>query len=246
MVRQDADDEYDQKLLDDVGKFGWHLVGIPADDEGPAYVFSVGIFHTFGHPEICIIGLNDSSLMAQIVNGIGELIRAGDVLEDWHANDEVLEEHACIFREVDRTHYAEYFGFARWFHEGDDFPILQCVWPDGTGRFPWDAHFAPGLLAAQPILAIAGDWPFDEAKNTAVITTSRVLDEAHPILLVAHDVDGDWQCLCGTTNDSEDGRVVSLATIVEMDPTVAELSNLPIGTRAKRQSAEHRWIRYQD
>ena len=46
-------------------------------------------------------------------------------------------------------------------------------------------------------------WPFADPPNTAVITTRPVLEQSAPILLVVHDaVDGTWQFLCGTTNDS--------------------------------------------
>ena len=53
MVRTKPEDDYDRKLLADIKSHGWHLIGIDDDDEGPAYVFSVGMFHTLGHPEIC-------------------------------------------------------------------------------------------------------------------------------------------------------------------------------------------------
>jgi hypothetical protein len=33
------------------------------------------------------------------------------------------------------------------------------------------------------------DWPFADLPNLAVITTSKVLEEGHPILLVTHDAD---------------------------------------------------------
>jgi len=59
------------------------------------------------------------------------------------------------------------------------------------------------------------------------LTTTKVLDEGYPILLVTHDEDdGVWQFLCGTTNDPEDGRVVGLDCIYNLDPTVAQLSDL--------------------
>jgi hypothetical protein len=37
-----AEDEHDRKLLADVEQFGWHMVGIEQDNEGPAFVYSVG------------------------------------------------------------------------------------------------------------------------------------------------------------------------------------------------------------
>jgi len=87
-------------------------------------------------------------------------------------------------------------------------------------------------------------WPFADAPNTATITTVNVLDGRSPILLVTHDTDdGSWQFLCGSTDDPSDGRVVALASIVDLDVTVAELSDLPLGWRAWRDSPQLPWKR---
>lgn len=70
-----------------------------------------------------------------------------------------------------------------------------------------------------------------------------MLDGTHPIMLVSHDEDGDWQFLCGTTNDTKDGRVVCLGTIVELCPSVVEVADLPLGWQARRDSATGPWRR---
>ena len=88
------------------------------------------------------------------------------------------------------------------------------------------------------------DWPFDDPPNVTTITTVKVLDEAHPILLVTHDEDdGMWQFLCGTTNEPKDGRVVGLDCIYERDPSIAKLADLPLGWRAWRTTATSAWQR---
>lgn len=112
MVRTTPDDDYDRKLLADVASHGWHLVGIDDDPEGPGYVFSVGMFHTLGHPEICIFGLSNTKTMGQIINGVGDLIRSGQSFDDWKESQEVLAGYSCMFRHVDPTLYREYFGYA--------------------------------------------------------------------------------------------------------------------------------------
>lgn len=83
---------------------------------------------------------------------------------------------------------------------------------------------------------------FQEHPDLGVLTTSRVLSGA-PILLVTHDDDGDWQFLCGTTNDPVDGRIVHLKHIVAMDPTVSEVADLPLGWRAFRDEVGGSWTR---
>jgi len=86
-------------------------------------------------------------------------------------------------------------------------------------------------------------WPFDEPHNVATITTAKVL-AGHPILLVTHDEDdGSWQVLCGTTNNSADGRIVCLSEMYDRDPSIGELADLPLGWRAWRGSPSQPWQR---
>jgi len=56
--------------------------------------------------------------------------------------------------------------------------------------------------------------------NLACFTTKRVIENDHPVLLVVHDEDGDWQFLSGTTSTAEDGRIICLDEALSMDPTL--------------------------
>jgi hypothetical protein len=88
------------------------------------------------------------------------------------------------------------------------------------------------------------DWPFEDPPNVAIYTTVNVLDRGDPILLVCHDADdGAWQFLCGRTNDPADGRVIGLDCALGMDPSLAELADLPQGWRAWREHRGRPWTR---
>lgn len=90
-------------------------------------------------------------------------------------------------------------------------------------------------------------WPFDDPPNTVTITTRQVIEQGLPILLVTHDADdGCWQMLCGTTNDTEDARVVGLGEMYEQDPSVGQLADLPLGWRAWCPNKEAPWVRNQE
>lgn len=121
--------------------------------------------------------------------------------------------------------------------------MLQCLCPDKNHKYPWDSEFNAQMAESQPILATKGGWPFNEAKNSGVLTTNRVIEEGYPILLVTHDDDGDWQFLCGTINQPENGRLVCLRNIVEDHPSVADLADLPMGWRAVRDAPDQPWQR---
>jgi hypothetical protein len=87
-------------------------------------------------------------------------------------------------------------------------------------------------------------WPFADPPEAATLTTVHVLDRSRPILLVTHDEDdGMWQVLCGTTAEAADCRLVSLHSLVEQDPSLADLADLPLGWCAWRESADSPWMR---
>ena len=84
---------------------------------------------------------------------------------------------------------------------------------------------------------------FQENPRLGVLTTAAVLAGA-PILMISHDEDdGGWQFLCGTTSDPADGRIIHLEGIVAMDPTVMDVSDLPIGWVAFRGRVAGDWTR---
>jgi hypothetical protein len=228
-------DDHDRKLLADVKRHGWHVLMIEEDEEGPGFAYSVGLHHSFGHPELIVFGL-PVQVMHRIINAVGEEIRSGERFEHLEESGEVLDGYYLALRTVERRHYRDYFGYARWFYRGNDFPALQCVWPDAQHRYPWHPEFNATLAQRQPVLSDDTSWPFHEGTNRAVFTTKPVLEDGHPILLVTHNRGGDWQFLCGTTNRPRDGKVVSLGCIFERDPTLADVASLPEGWRAYRQA----------
>ncbi|RCS44758.1 DUF4262 domain-containing protein [Bremerella cremea] len=241
MVQQTPEDKYDEKTLADIETYGWHIVMIEDAEVLPAYAFSIGIYHTLGLPEICVFGIDNTDDVAQLINQVGELMRSGQQFHDGDISDEVLVDLPCKFRQVDKRYYRALFGYARWYHEGDDFPMLQCVWPDQEGNFPDQPNFDAELANAQPDLSVDEAWPFGNPKSQAVFTTRQVLEQDALITYVCHDEDGDWQFTCGTTNQTEDGQVVSLQQIVNQDPSVRQLADLPLGWEASRDSADDPW-----
>jgi hypothetical protein len=144
-------DSADQKVLDDIATYGWHVVKVYEDEVGPGFAFSIGLFRTFGHPEVIMFGL-PPDVMHQVINVIGTNIRAGKRYTAGPAYDDLIERYSCTFRQVPKRHYPEYLGYAQWFYRGDEFPLLQCIWPDREGRFPWQAPEDAWLRKGQPVL----------------------------------------------------------------------------------------------
>lgn len=145
----EEDDEVD--FLAEMEEFGWNAVLISEDEEGPAFGYSVGLFQRFEHPEVVMFGLPLEALN-DIINVIGEEVEQGRRFSDGDIASGILDQADVLFRKVAPEYYAEHFGHGRLFYKGDDFPVLQCLWPDREGRFPTDPEFSSELRSRQPLL----------------------------------------------------------------------------------------------
>ncbi len=88
------------------------------------------------------------------------------------------------------------------------------------------------------------NWLFDGLPNTAVLTTHQIL-EGEAILYVSHDEDdGAWQFHSGERVDGSNAKVVALKRVVELDRSVMQLADLPMGWIATRSQADTEWQRF--
>lgn len=87
------------------------------------------------------------------------------------------------------------------------------------------------------------EWPFTDARNIAVFTTTHVLRGGEPIVFVFHNADGDWQFHYGGSKSVSEIMIVALEEIVQYDPSVSELSDLPLSWRASRTAPNAPWKR---
>ena len=77
----------------------------------------------------------------------------------------------------------------------------------------------------------------------AAYVCSHVFREMRPVLLASH-AGGDWQCLCGGEHQAgETPNVVGLNHLMERDPSLQALSDLPDDWEAERVTAYDPWIR---
>ncbi len=76
----------------DVQKNGWHVVKVLADESGPAFAYSIGMFETFGHSEILMFGF-EPDLMHRIINNVGFDIRSGKRFSADQRDDDVLNNY---------------------------------------------------------------------------------------------------------------------------------------------------------
>ena len=127
------------ELADNIKKHRWLVFSVVGDAQ-PLYSYTVGLFETFGHPEIVLSGL-DIDLAQDLLNDIGNAVAQGLVRIPDRLYDDVLDSYPCLFKAVPVTTYEQYFGRALVFYGDTLFPVLQCLWPDAQSRFPGDEGY---------------------------------------------------------------------------------------------------------
>jgi hypothetical protein len=64
-----------------------------------------------------------------------------------------------------------------------------------------------------------------------------------PIISVFHDEDGDWQFFTTLDPKPENARLVHPSHVLELDPALAEVTDMPLGTWAARHGRGQPWHR---
>jgi len=88
------------------------------------------------------------------------------------------------------------------------------------------------------------DWPFDQPRDCAVMTTRQVMNQSEPILGVYHDADDHgWQFIGASDASESNGCMISLQQAVDLDSTVVEVADISPGWFASRPDAQSPWKR---
>ena len=139
----------DAKVISDINEYGWHVVKVFSKSGGPDFAYSIGLYESFRHPEILVVGLALDT-MHQIINNIGADVKTGKTFEAGSQYADILDNYDCAFREVLKDYYGDLFGWGMSHYKGTEFPATQCVWPNRDHRFPWDSDSDSNFKQAQP------------------------------------------------------------------------------------------------
>lgn len=234
-------EEFLALTINNIEKFGHQVTLVYGTDYSPTFAYSIGLYHTYKHPEVICFGL-PGDLAHAIINDIAILIKDGEKIEASKNYTNIFKSARAEFLEVDERNIPDYFGTALNFYQSERFPALQLIWTDRNDRFPWEADFETVFIYKQPLLDRNAGFKFREAKNLGIFTTRQWLDLKQPILRVVHDADGDWQFLTGDQLP-EDIRFVCLEEMIIRDKTLNEVFNLDYGQSAERKFVGDEWIR---
>jgi len=144
-------DKSEKKVIDGIRQFGWHIINVTEDENGPGFSYSIGLFKTFNHPEILIVGLK-LELSQILINNIGYDIKNGRIYESGQFYDGILDNFKCSMVNVSPDYYKTYVGFGIWYYDNSNFPLMQCIYPTIKGFYPWEKDWPEDLRKLQPIL----------------------------------------------------------------------------------------------
>lgn len=146
----------EQDILRNIDEFGWFVMNVVplVGEDGPTWSYSIGLLYKYQHPEIVIFG-EDADLRHSMINAIGDRVREGEKFTEGRSYADILGGgHYVQFRSVDVSHYNDWVNSANWFYDWNpaSFPLLQCFYPDMTGKFPWEPGCEKWAIEAQPVL----------------------------------------------------------------------------------------------
>ncbi len=196
---------FERGILKNINKYGWHANGIRGEGSSPDWVYSVGLFAKYAQPELIVFGL-EFETMHQMLARYADLLLAGHKFGDGAKISGISKNTPCVLREVHLPWREPLLRSASWYYHYDEYPVLQCFWPDRHGYFPWEEHCSKGSRKAQPLLyqrsvektglpkslLVDEPWRFADSPDTMCFTSNYVL-KGSPITRVYHDYDGDWQ-----------------------------------------------------
>jgi hypothetical protein len=129
---------------------GWTFFDMERSDRG--FCYSVGLWHSYGHPEVIIFGLK-SALCGHVLNGINKSVANGDSFQPGSSSMDMLEGFRCYFEAFPKEQYRNHLGWARWFYDGEDFPAVQMLWPTTSGVYPWQKNAGEDFRELQPVFS---------------------------------------------------------------------------------------------
>ena len=127
-----------QIIANNVLTRGYHLINVLGDTrkEQPTVTYSVGLFHTFQHPEIVMFGvpkeLSNVVLDTLIKNWVINQKQSFMAGETYRGLTNRPAEFTIIPQNLIDTHLTG----CRWFYSNQEFPVLECIWGLKSAKLP--------------------------------------------------------------------------------------------------------------
>ena len=144
-------DEQERRTLEHIERHGCSVMHVMEDGDGPPFAYSVGISRSSAAPEVLVIGLKQQ-LAHAMVNHYNARVRAGDRFVVGQRYAGFLVGFDVEIAQVAPAYYRTYVGWDLWLYQGPSFEVLQLVYPDTRGTWPWQPEATEAFKARQPLL----------------------------------------------------------------------------------------------
>jgi hypothetical protein len=102
-------------------------------------------------PEIIIIG-QTQELHQTLLNNMAYDYQDGKIFKNGELTSDILDEYDCMMLDVDQIYYEEYVGIALDYYKGENFPVMQIIWPTSSKLFPYEEGAPGDFKKWQPVL----------------------------------------------------------------------------------------------
>lgn len=154
--KRDGLQKIDQDFLRVIDEHGWQVMSVRPgmdDEDKSSWSYSSGLYYHYQHPEIIVFN-EPTDLQASMINAIGDRVKEGEKFEPGKSYSDIIGDFDVQLRPVHFSHYWDWVSFACWFYDNDEtsFPLLQCFYPDMSGKFPWEPGCEQWAIDQQPFL----------------------------------------------------------------------------------------------
>ena len=153
-TKHEFKDTHERIVLANVANFGWHAINVLEDDGTPPWTYTIGLYETWHHPELIIIGRSRATAN-HMLQTIADILGADQRPNLNEPTTQLLPGVKCHYLEVEPRHHPDYVGYARWYYARKPFPLYQIVWPNTDGQYPWDPNAPDTFRQWQPLLGSA-------------------------------------------------------------------------------------------
>ncbi|HEY1133481.1 MAG TPA: DUF4262 domain-containing protein [Nocardioides sp.] len=242
---------------------GHAVVAVTGDGEGPSFAYTVGLA-AFEHPEL-LVAMENQEVAHALLNDLGFLVRDGRARFDTAAVFPADPEgrYDAVAAPVPPMVAAEHATMADAVARATGWPapvaVAQVHVMDADRLWPWETspRFGPPVpgtvltavpdVAALPRLTVGPERP-ELAPGVLYDTRAHVCVHVQrgdrPVLLVFRDA-GGWSLVCGERDHDweTDVRPALLGRLVDLDPSLAALLDLPDAHEAERDEPGLPWAR---
>ena len=121
-----------KNIISNVKTKDFHIAAILAEDDCPHFLYTIGLYYHYQHPELMIVGV-DANLTCDIFRKVHALIKSGGSIQPWTDLPSDMTHTPMRSVPIDASNYTKFLGFGMWFYRSlgttrpDAFPALQFV-----------------------------------------------------------------------------------------------------------------------